>query len=85
MGYLSSSERTLRNLASFLLVFSFIAAVNSVIDIYYRKDDSQDNHKLYFDINSHSVGRDSSVPTTLKSILWETVFLNQLHDFPLLF
>ena len=46
MGYLSSSERTLRNLASFLLVFSFIAAVNSVIDIYYRKDDSQDIHKL---------------------------------------
>ena len=46
MGYLSSSERTLRNLASFLLVFSFIAAVNSVIDIYYRKDDSQDIHNI---------------------------------------
>merc|ERR1712227_368546 len=43
MGYLSSSERTLRNLASFLLVFSFIAAVNSVIDIYYRRDDSYEN------------------------------------------
>ena len=56
MGYLSSSERTLRNLASFLLVFSFIAAVNSVIDIYYRRDDSQDILKLLI-INYQAVGR----------------------------
>ena len=39
---------------------------------------------LFLVLNSHAVGWDSWVPSALKSIFGQTLFLKQLHDFSLL-
>ena len=40
--------------------------------------------RLFF-VNSHADGTDSWVQTAVKSILLDTLFLDQLHNFSLLF
>ena len=36
------------------------------------------------DLNHHPVGMDLCGQTAVKSISWETLFLNQLYNYPLL-